>query len=73
MNAAHRVVLETMGALAAKKRAKEGGTVTRPGTAPDPATLRYPVEPAEWSRPGAPHNAYDEHDHHLSGDHEDHA
>ena len=73
VNAAHRVVLETLGALAAKKRAQAGGTVTRPGTAPDPATLRYPVEPDEWSRPGGPFNAYDEHDHHLSGDHEDHA
>ena len=73
VNAAHRVVLETLGALAAKKRAQAGVSVTRPGTAPDPATLRYPVEPTEWSRPGGPHNAYDEHDHHLSGDHEDHA
>ena len=32
-----------------------------------------PVEPAEWPRQGAPYNAYDEHDRHLSGDPEDHA
>ena len=42
VNAAHRVVLEMLGALAHKKRERAGGEVTRPGTRPDPASLRYP-------------------------------
>jgi agmatinase len=42
VNNAHRVVLETLAALAHKKRALSGGTVTLPGAAPDPARLRYP-------------------------------
>jgi hypothetical protein len=32
--------------------------VTRPGVAPDPSTLRHPVEPAEWSRPDGSGNTY---------------
>ena len=58
VNAAHRVVLETLGALAAKKRERTGGDVTRPGTRPDPATLRYPVEPTTWSRPAGSGHSY---------------
>ena len=73
VNAAHRVVLETLGALATKKRERAGGVVTRPGTAPDPATLRYPEQPETWSRPGGSGNSYTDHDHHLHGDHDDHA
>ena len=46
--------------------------VTRPGTRPDPATLRFPVRPEAWSRP-EPSNTYTEHDHHLQGHHDDHA
>jgi Arginase family len=75
VNNAHRVVLETLGALASKKREQAGGEATRPGAKPDPATLRYPVQPETWSRPAGPGdaNTYTEHDHHLQGDREDHA
>jgi agmatinase len=73
VNNAHRVILEALGALATKKREKAGGEVTRPGTRPDPARLRYPVEPAEWSRPGDGTNTYTDEDLHLLGHHDDHA
>ena len=80
VNNAHRVVLETLGALASKKRAQAGVAVTRPGTLPDPATLRYPMQPESWSRPAGPDdvNTYDRarpppagrtRGPHLSGDH----
>jgi agmatinase len=74
VNNAHRVVLETLGALASKKRAQAGVAATRPGTLPDPATLRYPTQPESWSRPAGPDdvNTYTEHDHHLQGEREDH-
>jgi agmatinase len=72
VNAAHRVVLETLGALANKKREQAGGAVTRPGTRPDPASLRFPVLPESWSRPNGSGNSYDEHDHHVQGEREDH-
>ena len=72
VNNAHRVVLEVLGSLANKKRERAGGEVTRPGTAPDPATLRYPVEPETWSRPDGSGNSYTEHDHHVQGEREDH-
>jgi len=72
VNAAHRVVLETLGALAHKKRERAGGPVTRPGVAPDPSTLRHPVEPAEWSRPDGSGNTYTDADLH-GGEHTDHA
>ena len=42
VNAAHRVVLETLGALAHKKRERAGGEVTRPGTRPDAASPALP-------------------------------
>ena len=71
VNAAHRVVLETLGALAAKKRERQGGAVTRPGTRPDPATLRYPVEPETWSRPDGSGNTYTDAD--WPGHRHDHA
>ena len=73
VNNAHRVILETLGGLATKKREREGGAVTRPGTRPDPARLRYPVEPTEWSRPGAATNTYTDEDAHLQGPHDEHA
>ena len=66
VNAAHRVVLETLGALAHKKRHRAGGPVTRPGAAP----LRYPVEPDTWSRPDGSRTTHTEAD--LPGDHDDH-
>jgi len=72
VNNAHRVVLETLGALAAKKRERAGGEVTRPGTRPDPATLRYPVNPETWSRPDGSGNTYTDADHHLQGERHDH-
>ena len=72
VNNAHRVVLETLAALANKKREQAGGAVTRPGSRPDPATLRFPVRPDAWSQPD-PSNSYSEHDHHLRGHHDDHA
>ena len=72
MNNAHRVVLETLGALAAKKRERAGGEVTRPGTRPDPTTLRYPVNPERWSRPDGSGNSYTDADHHLQGERHDH-
>lgn len=50
-NNAHRVVLEVLGALAHKRRQQAGAPVTRPGYAPDPATVRYAPQPTEWSRP----------------------
>lgn len=43
VNNAHRVVLEVLAGLAHKKRELAGGTVTRPGHRPDPASLRYPA------------------------------
>ncbi len=43
VNNAHRVVLEVLAGLAHKKREPAGGTVTRPGHRPDPASLRYPA------------------------------
>jgi agmatinase len=58
VNAAHRVVLETVAALAHKKRERAGGRVTRPGTRPRPESLRYPAEPAAWARPGGSGNTY---------------
>jgi agmatinase len=73
VNNAHRVILEALGALATKKREKAGGPVTRPGTRPDPARLRYPVAPTEWSRPGDGTNTYTDEDLHLLGHHDDHA
>jgi hypothetical protein len=60
VNAAHRVVLETLGALAHKKRELAGGSVTRPGTRPDPAILRHPTEPSTWSRPEGTGHTYDD-------------
>jgi arginase family enzyme len=71
VNAAHRVVLETLGALAAKKRERTGGPVTRPGARPDPATLRHPVEPGLWSRPDGSGTTYTAAD--QPGEHHDHA
>ncbi len=71
VNAAHRVALEAMGALAHKKRERAGGQVTRPGVRPDPASLRYAVEPDSWSRPEGSGTTYTEAD--LPGDeHHDH-
>jgi agmatinase len=58
VNAAHRVVLETLGALAHKKRERAGGAVTRPGSRPDPASLRYPTQPEGWSRPEGSGHTY---------------
>jgi agmatinase len=72
VNNAHRVVLETLAALAHKKRELAGVDVTRPGTRPDPATLRRPVAPTEWSRTDPPFNTYTDNDPHLHGEHEDH-
>jgi len=72
VNNAHRVVLETLAALANKKREQAGGAVTRPGSRPDPATLRFPVRPDAWSQPD-PSNSYSEQDHHLRRHHDDHA
>ena len=45
VNNAHRVMLEALAGLAHKKRERAGGTVTRPGYRPDPASLRYPSPP----------------------------
>jgi agmatinase len=70
VNAAHRVVLETLGALAHKKRERSGGPVTRPGARPDPAGLRHPPVPEQWSRPGGSGNTYTEAD--LPGEHDEH-
>ena len=44
VNNAHRVMLEALAGLAHKKRERAGGAVTRPGTRPDPASLRYPLD-----------------------------
>ena len=44
VNNAHRVMLEALAGLAHKKRERAGGLVGRPGTRPDPASLRYPAE-----------------------------
>lgn len=71
VNAAHRVVLETLAALAHKQRERAGGDVTRPGARPDPASLRYPAEPEAWSRPDGSGNTYTDAD--WTHDHEDHA
>jgi hypothetical protein len=65
-------VLETLGALAGKRRERAGGEVTRPGTRPDPATLRYPVNPETWSRPNGSGNTYSDADQHLQGERHDH-
>jgi len=63
-------VLETLGALAHKKRHRAGGPVTRPGAAPEAASLRYPVEPDTWSRPDGSRTTYTEAE--LPGDYDDH-
>ena len=43
VNNAHRVVFEVLGGLAYKKRARQGGSPTRPGITPDASRLRYPL------------------------------
>jgi agmatinase len=70
VNAAHRVVLETLAALAHKKRERAGGTVGRPGSRPDPSSLRHATAPRTWSRPDGSGNTYTDAD--LPGPHEDH-
>lgn len=72
VNNAHRVILETLAALANKKREQAGGALTLPGTRPDRASLRYPVRPDAWSRPEA-QNTYTERDRHLRRHQDDHA
>jgi hypothetical protein len=42
VNNAHRVIFEVLAGLAYKKRALRGEGPDLPGTAPDPARLRYP-------------------------------
>jgi len=70
VNVAHRVVLEALAALAHKKRERAGGTVGRPGSRPDPSTLRYVTAPPTWSRPDGSGNTYTDAD--LPGPHQDH-
>ena len=72
VNNAHRVMLEALGALATKKREQAGGEVTRPGTAPDPATLRYPVEPGNLVPPGRFRQQLHRRRPPLQGEREDH-
>ncbi len=50
VNNAHRVVLEALAGLAHKKRERAGGVVSRPGSRPDPAGLRYPALPPGSAR-----------------------